>query len=388
MSFRGWLLCLTAAVCPLSASCSQELPIEDVSPIADVSRYSGMCDASAAVALDAATLIAADDEQNTLKVYRADRPGPPVQSIPWDEPLGIDPAQDKHPEVDIEGATVLGGRIYWISSHGRNKGGKWRANRHRLFAMTVTVRDGKVVAEPFGKASRTLIADLVRDDRMKGLGLAEALAIGKTEVGRLAPKKKGLNIEGLCATPDGKSLLIGFRNPCGDGKALLVPLHNPAAVLADGAAPRFGQPFLLNLQTRYEGESHALSVRSMEYSAGYGAYLIVAGRHDERKVFALFRWSGGATDPPILLRDGTASIQQIPDFTPEALIVYPDRDEVQLLSDDGTLKVKVASAAECAEGEFDAGQCEAKYLRDETRKTFRSLWIKPDALGSGAEQPR
>jgi len=33
----------------------------------------------------------------------------------------------------------------------------------------------------------------------------------------------GLNIEGLCATPDGQ-LLIGFRNPIPDGKALIAPL--------------------------------------------------------------------------------------------------------------------------------------------------------------------
>ncbi len=351
------------------------------------SQYSGMCDASAAVALDAATLIVTDDEKNTLQIYRSDRPlaapdppaaperRPPVRSIPWDRPLGIDPGRDEHPEVDVEGATVLAGRIYWISSHGRNKDGKWRPNRHRFFAMTVTKTRQGWAAQPFGKPCKDLMARLVEDKNMDGLGLAKALGAGTPESEDLAPKRRGLNVEGLCAAADGKSLLIGFRNPLQQERALLVSLHNPAAVLREQAAPQFGDPIELDLRVKVAGKILGLGIRSIEYSRRHGAYLIVAGPHDQRKRFALFRWSGARTDRAKLLPKATAAIGRLWGFTPEALIVYPGKDQVQLLSDDGTLKVKVSSPAECEEGEYQDGECQAKYLLDSRRKTFKSVWV-------------
>jgi len=360
-----------AALGPLASSCSAQ----ETSPAPEV--YRGMCDASAAVALDGKTFLAADDERNVLCVYDANRAGLPRQEIPWDVHLGIDPREDEHPEADIEGAARLGGRIYWITSHGRNKKGKWRANRHRFFAITVTSGENGVVARPFGKAYRNLIEDLVEDEKLQGLGLAESLRSGEKEVEELAPKEEGLNVEGLCATPDGKSLLIGFRNPRPDGKALLVPLMNPAAVVAEGQAPEFGPPILLPLGVRLGGKSFALGIRSIAYSPRHKAYLIAAGPHDTQKVFAVFRWSGRRDQRPALLAQSTAAIHRLKDFSPEALIVYPEGDAIQLLSDDGALKVKVASAAECQEGTFESGACEAKYLLDDKRKTFRSLRIVP-----------
>ena len=294
--------------------------------------------------------------------------------IPWGEQLGI-AADDEHPEADIEGATTLGGHVYWITSHGRNKDGKWRSNRHRFFAMTVTMTEDRVVAEPFGKPCRTLIGNLTRDPRMRDLELGKALGLGTERSKKLAPKRKGLNVEGLCATADGTSLLIGFRNPCPDGKALLVPLSNPAEVLTERAPPEFGDPIRLDLAVRPEGKSVALGIRSIEYSKRHGGYLILAGPHDEEKLFALYLWSGKEDDQPKLLSESTAAIDPIDKFTPEALIVYPQQDKIQLLSDDGTLKVKVGSPAECQEGTFENGECEAKFLLDDARKTFRSIWV-------------
>ncbi|MCE6966894.1 hypothetical protein, partial [Cereibacter sphaeroides] len=51
--------------------------------------------------------------------------------------LGIDP-QGKNPEADLEGLSRIGDTVYAITSHGRNKDGKFRPNRHRLFALKVT----------------------------------------------------------------------------------------------------------------------------------------------------------------------------------------------------------------------------------------------------------
>ena len=195
----------------------------------------------------------------------------------WDANLGIDP-EGKHPETDIEGAAVLGKTVYWITSHGRNKEGKWRTNRHRFFGMTVA-RDGdQVTAQPVGKPYVRLASDLVADPRLKVLRLAESLAADRDEDETLAPKDAGLNIEALSAAADGKSLLIGFRNPRPEGMALIVPLLNPDAVLQKGAAPEFAEPVRLRLSREVQGQKISLGIRSMEYSAGHQAYLIVAGR--------------------------------------------------------------------------------------------------------------
>lgn len=341
----------------------------------DSVRFSGMCDASAAVALDDVTFIAADDERNTLYVYRADQPGAPVQTIPWDGYLGIDPERDDHPEVDIEGAAVLDGRIYWISSHGRNKDGKWRPNRHRFFAMSVSKDGSRWVDTPFGRPYRELAVRLVHDRRMQRLGLDRALQAGEDKAESLAPKDEGFNIEGLCAVPDSGHLLIALRNPRPNNKAVLVPLCNPVAVLSEGATPEFGNPIQLDLSFKSGEHTFHPGIRSITYFARVGAYLIVAGPHNEKKVFAVFRWSGKPEDAPQLLCSATDAVNEGHAFCPEALIVYPEDGRVQTLSDDGSQMVRVNSAAECKKGTFQNGQCEAKNLLDDRRKTFRSILL-------------
>lgn len=343
--------------------------------VASATVYTGMCDASAAVPLSSTLFLVADDERNTLHVYDVDRPGRPVASFPWDEPLGIDPREDEHPEADIEGATMLDGRIYWIASHGRSKKGKWRPNRHRFFALTARATDGEVSLRPFGERCKTLVRDLVEDDRFDELGLPEAVAFGVKQVEELAPKRKGLNIEGLCAAKDGGSLLIAFRNPQPDHKALLVPLLNPAAVITEAERPRFGEPIALDLEVEQDGETTPLGIRSIEYSPRHGGYLMVAGPTAGGRPFALYRWSGDQTESPKLLQQATSVLNRLEEFSPEALVVYPDRMQLQVLSDDGSRKVKVDSPAECQPGEYDDGYCEAKYLLDDNRKTFRSVWV-------------
>ncbi len=375
MIFRKMACVLFWVLFPVVASCSDE-PAE--SPMAPM-FHSGMSDASAAVALDERLFLAADDERNTLKVYRSDRDGPAVHAIAWDELLGVDLLNGKHPEVDIEGGTVLGDRIFWISSHGRNKDGVWRANRHRFFAMTVTVTNEGVKAEPFGKAYDNLAVDLANDLRLQDLGWLDALGLGELHAPKLAPKRDGLNIEGLCAARDGQSLLIACRNPTPDKKALLVPLLNPTAVLEDQAAPKFGDPILLKLRVKKKKKKDIqLGIRSIEYSPQHESYLILGGPHDRRRVFGLFKWSGDPDEKPRLIKQSTKLINQIEDFVPEALIVFPDRKEIQLLSDDGALMVKVESPDECEEGSFKNGFCQAKFLRDETKRKFKSITLNVD----------
>ncbi len=336
--------------------------------------FRGMCDASAAVALDERAFIVADDEQNVLCIYRIDQPREPVARLDWQRHLEIEPG-DEHPEADIEGAARLGDEVFWITSHGRNRNGKWRPNRHRLFAMTVRTGAQGPTFEPLGRPYLRLAHDLADDPRLAALGLEDALGPAGRKVERLAPKDEGLNIEALAPAPDGKGLWLGLRNPRPQGKALIVPLLNPREVLLGAEPPRFGPPVLLHLAVRYEDRTRALGIRAMDYLPQTQRWLIVAGAHDEHDVFALYSWSGKPNQAPSFLPEATRAVAQAEGFSPEAIVGWAGQDRVWLLSDDGADRVRVASPAECLPDAWDNGFCEAKALLDPQRKTFQGLWI-------------
>src|SRR5688572_4915266 len=102
------------------------------------SHYWEMCDASAAVALDAQHFVVADDEGNVLRVYKRGEPKPVNEFNVAKFLLG----KGKKSETDLEGAAMVGNRIYWISSHGRNREGEEAPNRQRFFATAVTTQGG------------------------------------------------------------------------------------------------------------------------------------------------------------------------------------------------------------------------------------------------------
>lgn len=297
--------------------------------------YYGMCDASAAVALNNDLFAVANDEDNSIRVYRTREAGLPVRSFNLSLFLDV---EGKRPETDLEGAAWLGDRIFWITSHGRNHEGKYRRNRHYIFATTWNEAAMQLV--PVGQPYQHLLRDMTRDPRLKPFKLAAA--------SRLAPKLQGaLNIEGLCGTPD-NHLLIGFRNPLPQGRALIVPLLNPNELLA-GKLAQFGAPLLLDLG--------GLGIRDLGY--WHGKYLIVAGPYDAHTNARLFQWSGGKAQPePIRQLD-------LNGFNAEAVIVYPgQRGSFQLLSDDGTVEID--------------GLC-CKMLPDSQLKRFRSVWVTSNA---------
>jgi len=346
----------------------------NIAPAEEVLVYSGTSDASAAVAVTKDTFIVADDENNVLRAYKIDnavsgrsRTGtPPVFSYDTTAFLRIDP---EHPEADIEGATMIGQRIYWIGSHGRNKDGKMRPNRYRFFATTIKVENGSVAIRPVGEPCKTLVHRLLTTETMRHLGLDEAARfdadLSKREREKLAPKEEGLNIEALCASADGNILYIGFRNPRPHGKALAVPLKNAAAVIERQELPIFGEPILWDLAT--------CGIRSMEYSHFHKEYFIIAGSFNESRKFALYRWSGKKEVEPVLVRQLSQN-----GFTPEALFTFLNSNKFFVLSDDGTLEIKVNGAWECMEGEYrEDGTCLNKYLINPDKKTFRGFWLEP-----------
>ena len=293
-----------------------------------------MCDASAVVTLGANHFVVADDEDNILRIYSREHGGLPVRAINFARFLAVSP---RSPEADIEGAARIGDRIYWITSHGRNKNGKQRFNRHRFFATTVVENSGSFDIRPVGRPYGGLLPDLTNDPKLAGFKLSVAAT--------LAPKSKGaLNIEGLCATPDGY-LLLGFRNPVPQGKALIVPLLNPGELIS-GQRARFGSPILLELG--------GFGIRSI--AASSGKYLIVAGSYDSDGQSVLYEWKGGENQPRRLERIG------LPGLNPEAIEFFREGETERLLvvSDDGAMLV---------------GGKPCKQLKDPGRKSFRALTL-------------
>ena len=347
----------------------------EVAPPQEPVFYSGSSDASAAVAVGDDMFVVADDENNILRIYKAGCGSGPLYSYDLTEFLGIN---TKNPEADIEAATIIEDRIYWITSHGRNKDGKIRPNRYRFFATSVKTEDEKIVISPVGSPYLNLIHKLIKTEGIGQLELNSAAGLYTAKMTKqhrknLAPKISGLNIEGLCACPDGKIIYIGFRNPrpvdkkAPNGRALVVGLHNARQVTEKSKPPIFGKPMLWDLG--------GLGIRSMEYSHFHKAYFIIAGPHNESPGFALYHWSGKTDEQPKILRKILSDQQR---FTPEALITFETSDRFFLLSDDGSLEIDVSGPAECMEGELlGNGRCPNKFLTNPNKKRFRGIWLKP-----------
>jgi hypothetical protein len=312
-------------------ACAIGLPLQAHAQ-ANVVSYNGRCDASAAAALDANHFIVANDERNKLQIYRRGQPNPIGPGLDLSAFLGT--KVDK--ESDLEGAATMGNRIYWISSHGRNKDAEFQDRRHRFFATDIQAGETPSVKVVGDKPYVKLLDDMLADERLKPLLAAAAT---------LAPEAPGgLNIEGLAATPDGK-LLIGFRNPIPPDGALVIALENPKDVV-EGKTAKFGAPM------RLKG-LNGNGIRSIDLVGT--SYLVVAGPPADAGSFALHRWSGKA--------DETATQIAGIDFQnlrPEAMFAV-SQDTVQIVSDDGGVMV-------------DGKEC--KKL-DEAKQTFRTLLIKP-----------
>jgi hypothetical protein len=295
-------------------------------------RFRGMCDASAAVILDDARVLVADDEDNRVRIY-AREGGDPQQVIDPSSFLELEP---KSPEVDLEAATRSGDVIYWVSSHGRSSSGKPRPNRLRFFATRVaTDASGAVQLTPIGRPMPALLEALVAEPKLAPFDLARSA--------EKAPKAEGgLSIEGLALAADGEGVLIGFRNPLPEGKALTVILRNPDGVV-QGEPPRFDDPRLIDLGGR--------GIRSIDRAGD--RYLIGAGAFDDRRDAALYWWGGG-DDPPVWIA------QDLGTFMPEAIVVDAS-GSLLLFSDDGTTRV---GGKECKRA-------------DPSRRSFRGMVLSP-----------
>lgn len=295
--------------------------------------FTRMCDASAGVALSTNIFVAADDESNQLRTYARNRPGMPVNQMELGGFLQIGKG---NPEIDVEGAAQVGEVVYWITSHGRNRDGEIRPSRQRFFATRISGK-GEPRLELTGRPYANLLRDLISEPHLQQFELEEA-------AGKAPKKKNALNIEGLCARPDG-TLLIAFRNPVPRKMALLVPLLNPAELVQAGTArAKFGPAIQLELNGN--------GVRDLVQQNG--KYYMIAGARDGGHKFQLYRWNGEAA--PQLLHEWEART-----FNPEAILSAPGRGgEFLILSDDGSLK---------------SGGTQCKEFPEASRR-FRSVLLK------------
>lgn len=310
-----------------------------------------MCDASAAFPIDDEHFIMANDEDNLLRIYNINKEAP-VTSYDLSVFLKIE-YDDKSPEADFEGVTKIDDYYFFISSHGRDKKGRIRKNRHQFFA--VKVEPATLNITPVGRSYQNLMNDMALYGDLKKLGVYDAYLPYDSKNEQLAPKKSGVNIEGITVTPDGKSVLIGFRNPQPKGLGILVELLNPVDVVLHSRAPQFGHVYMLDMKTR--------GVRSLEYHPQLGCYLIVAGSHKSGKKPLFYSWSGKQSDKPLEMKQ--LDFGQFKDFNPEAIVFYKNSNRFQIFSDDGTIM----------RSDGWGGECECKELPDPALKKYRGVWF-------------
>ncbi len=326
----------------------------------DLVIFRGACDASAAVILEAGTLLVAEDSNNILRRY----------SLEGGDPIGTFDAYS-HSEVDpninsnfsaLEGAARLKDRVYWISSHARAQDGRNRPNRRRFFALQVVAgANGEDVA-PVGVSQRRFANAVEAEQQFAPLRLAQSILIRHSTLPHLAPERSGFMITGLAAAKDGEGLLIGLRNPQRLGKAIVISLLNPALLTRGPAVPKFGEAILLDLG------GHGIS--SMEYSPATSSYFIVAASYNPRRPHRLYEWSGDVAAAPVQLQEITPQ-----GFTPEAMVVADGGKRVLLLSDDGSVTSAVAGPEECGRRMQTENQCVCTGLQDTARKSFRGKWV-------------
>lgn len=336
----------------------------------EIRLYHGCSDPSTATAVNNRYFIAGDDEHNILRIYSVDGPPDPVFSL---DMTGFLKADAEHPEADIEASARIGQRIYWITSHGRNKDGKIRSSRYRFFATDIPIAYPNLPPQivGVGKPCSTLVTDMLASPQLSKLKLQEVTRfeepLTKKQQALLAPKGKGLNIEGLAAGPDGKSLWIALRNPLysdasGKPRAIVIPLTNPAEVVEKGEKALFDEPILLDLDGR--------AIRSIDYQDNQRQYWIAAGSVGTQADFAVFLYRPESPKPAI------CKVNFPVDFTPEGVFCLPGRQMIYFISDDGTIPKKVQSPSDCMDGQLlPIGYCPNKFLIDMKKRTFRIFYL-------------
>lgn len=330
-------------------------------------------DASAAIAIDSQLMFVGDDENQIIRIYHRHLSGEPLTGFDMTPMLGLTDIENGRPrEVDIEAATLVGRRIFWIGAHSHANIAEGRTNRSRVFA---TDWAGNGAASTLAYAGRYdyLKLDLVNWDvsnaHGKGanyFGLEASTAEG---VNPKDPQGAGFNIEGLTMAPLNDQVgYVAFRAPIVPATnrthALIVPVLNFASLAASDSTPGstvFGAPIELDLYGR--------GIRSIERLGTN--YLIVAGPPGDfpgeyPNDFRLYTWSGNPLDHP------AERATDLTGLNPEAIVELPappwtPQSQIQLVSDSGRRDW------------YNDGTI-AKSLKELNFKKFRTDWVTLGAI--------
>lgn len=218
---------------------------------------------------------------------------------------------------DLEGLSIdEQGHIYAITSHSATKDGERRPDREQLLRFRI---EGNNVGDISSHVS-------LRDDLIAAKGLQAVIREKSGET----PEFDKLNIEGLAYYREAGQLLIGLREPMAGGKALIVVIENPGEMFENQAAPRFGEPVLLDIQ---DG-----GIRALSYDPVIGAFLIIneIEGYDGNKYSQLWRWSGNPAEQPdpVALPD----IINLKNVESIDSIVINGEPRLLLMSDEGNIK--------------------------------------------------
>lgn len=225
--------------------------------------YSGVCDGSAAVRIGRNEILVAYDEMNSLFVFDAEG-----GSFKGTAPLRDILQLSDDDEMDLEGGVVLNNGVWWIGSHGRDSSADPAPNRRVLFKTSIPeLSDGgaeiRLLDGPFDIAE--LISDSLSSD-----------ANGSVPAKDLAPKKGGINVEGLSVTAAG-DLLVALRSPLTRG------MTGDAIILE--LSKRQGS---IDLVRTYRLPLGDRGIRDIVISAN--GYLLIAGAVESGGNFSVFRW--------------------------------------------------------------------------------------------------
>lgn len=327
--------------------------------------HTGISDASAAIALDTNYMLVGDDEINSLMVYDRKKSGLPIKTFDYQNLLGLtDGSSGNYKEIDLEGGVRspnISNRIYWISSLGTaGSSNSVKANINRLFATDVTGS---------GVTTSISVVGYYNDLRNKLIAWGDSKGYSFTTSAAAGHDSKtidGFNIEGLCFAPNNADLWIGFRAPLvpvnNRTKALIAPIVNFENWFNNGTpsgSPTIGNPIELNLNGRGIRDIIRLS---------NGVYIIVAGSYDTNPNGAIFKWTGNASDTPVLISDFN-----VIGLNAEAVVEIVENNvlaenKIEIISDNGSF-------------EFYNDGTEAKDLSQNNYKKFRSdLFVAPSMV--------
>ncbi|MBO0936584.1 lamin tail domain-containing protein [Fibrella sp. HMF5335] len=306
--------------------------------------HAGTSDGSTAINIDADYMLVGDDENQTIRLYNRKNSGTPVNGFDFASVLDLYKNNGKGKEVDIEGSTRTGNRIFWIGSQSNNEEGESRVNRNRVFVTTVS-GTGASTSLSYGGRYDYLRDDLLNWDagNKHGKGANYYGLVASAASGVDAKQAAGYNIEGLELAPLDSAGYICFRAPLiptnDRYKALIVPVTNFTALVTStsqslpAGSAKFGKPIEMDLGVR--------GIREMRRNSN-NEYIIIAGPPGTAtdiapNDFRLYTWNGDPASFPIL-RDADLTSLTVPGSF-EGIVDVPNplksTSSIQFLMDNG-----------------------------------------------------